>query len=311
MKKIKLGKDGPISPAIALGCMRFNKKTSHEVKSILKTAINSNINFFDHADIYGAGYCEEIFGNSFNSLGINRDAIIIQSKCGIIKDDNGTTIRYDFSKKHIISSVKESIDRLKCDYLDIFALHRPDMLLDPEEIADAFYSLHKQGLVKYFGVSNQNPNEIDLIQKSTSHNLIVNQLQFGIAHTSMMDINIYTNKNHTKANLKDGEILNYCRLNDITIQAWGPLSTSDRSGIFIDNPKYEELNSKLQLVGNDYNVSKEAMAIAWILRHPANIQVIIGTTQPKRIENIAEASEINITRNEWYDIYNCAGNILP
>ena len=311
MKKIVLGKTGPISSAIALGCMRLKEMSVAEVKELIKTALDNEIDLFDHADIYGANYCEEIFGRALSELKPPREKILIQSKCGIERDATGPNHAFNFTKDYIINAAEGSIKRLQCEYLDILALHRPDTLADPEEVASAFDNLYTRGLVRYFGVSNQNSLETELLQSATPHKLIVNQLQFGPAHTSMIDINIYTNRSETKATLKDGEILNYSRLKGITIQAWSPFSVSNLSGLFIDHSDYKELNDILEKLSLKYGAEKNAITAAWIMRHPANMQVIVGTTKPARIKEIAKSGDISLTHHEWYDVYKAAGNPLP
>ncbi|MCL1996962.1 MAG: aldo/keto reductase [Defluviitaleaceae bacterium] len=311
MKKIALGKIGPISSAIALGCMRLKDMKVGDVGTLIETALENGINLFDHADIYGAGYCEEIFGKAHKEFKIPREKMVIQSKCGIERGPQGPNTSFNFGYDYIIKAVEGSIKRLECEYLDILALHRPDTLVDPTAVAEAFDNLYTRGLVRYFGVSNQNPMETELLQQATPHKLIVNQLQFGPAHTPMIDINIYANRPDAKAMLKEGEILNYSRINKITIQAWSPFAISDRSKFFFDDEKYAELNGVINQLAQKYELQPNAIATAWILRHPAEIQVIVGTTKPQRIKEIAKASSITLTHKEWYDIYKAAGNQLP
>ncbi len=304
MKKIKFGPTDIEVSSVILGLMRINQ--AKDPVKVLTTAIDNEITFFDHADIYGGGECESIFADALAKTDAKREALFIQSKCGIVPGK-----MFDFSKEHIISSVEGSLKRLNTDYLDALLLHRPDTLFEPEEVAAAFDQLEKDGKVKYFGVSNQKPGQIELLKKYVSQPLVANQLQFGIMHTGMIDQGIHVNMTDGGSVDHDGEILEYSRLHDMTIQAWSPYQYGFFEGVFIDNDKFPELNEKLVALADKYKTTPTGIASAWILRHPANIQVIAGTMTPHRIEEIAQASEIVLTREEWYDVYKAAGNILP
>lgn len=305
MKTIDLGKSGLSAPEIALGCMRINKIEFSEAQKTVSECIDLGINFFDHADIYGKGECEKIFGNILKKGGIQRNKVIIQTKCGIREGF------FDFSMEHIVKSVNESLERLQTDYIDVLLLHRPDTLMEPEEVAQAFDILHKEGKVRFFGVSNQNSGQLALLQKHTDFKLIVNQLQFGIKHTGLIDSGLNVNMQNGAAVSRDNGTLEYCRLNDITIQAWSPFQYGFFEGTFLGNVKFEKLNKVIDRLSKKYDASPNAVAAAWILRHPAKIQVIIGTMNRERISGIAQASEIYLTREEWYEIYRAAGNVLP
>ncbi|WP_313538521.1 aldo/keto reductase [Enterococcus sp.] len=304
MKKIKFGPTDIEVSSVILGLMRINQ--AKDPVKVLTTAIDNEITFFDHADIYGGGECETIFADALAKTDAKREALFIQSKCGIVPGK-----MFDFSKEHIISSVEGSLKRLNTDYLDALLLHRPDTLFEPEEVAAAFDQLEKDGKVKYFGVSNQKPGQIELLKKYVSQPLVANQLQFGIMHTGMIDQGIHVNMTDGGSVDHDGEILEYSRLHDMAIQAWSPYQYGFFEGVFIDNDKFPELNEKLVALADKYKTTPTGIASAWILRHPANIQVIAGTMTPHRIEEIAQASEIVLTREEWYDVYKAAGNILP
>lgn len=304
MKKIKFGPTDIEVSSVILGLMRINQ--AKDPVKVLTTAIDNEITFFDHADIYGGGDCETIFADTLAKTDAKREALFIQSKCGIVPGK-----MFDFSKEHIISSVEGSLKRLNTDYLDALLLHRPDTLFEPEEVAAAFDQLEKDGKVKYFGVSNQKPGQIELLKKYVSQPLVANQLQFGIMHTGMIDQGIHVNMTDGGSVDHDGEILEYSRLHDMAIQAWSPYQYGFFEGVFIDNDKFPELNEKLVALADKYKTTPTGIASAWILRHPANIQVIAGTMTPHRIEEIAQASEIVLTREEWYDVYKAAGNILP
>ena len=304
MKKIKFGSTDLEVSSVILGLMRINN--AKDPVAVLTTAIENGITFFDHADIYGGGECETIFADALAQTDYKREDLFIQSKCGIVPGK-----MFDFSKEHIIASVEGSLKRLKMDYLDSLLLHRPDTLVEPEEVAAAFDELEKAGKVKHFGVSNQNPGQIELLKKYVSQPLLANQLQFGIMHTGMIDQGIHVNMTDSGSVDHDGGILEYSRLNDMTIQAWSPYQYGFFEGVFIGNDKFPELNAKLEELAEKYQTTATGIASAWILRHPANMQVIAGTMTPHRIEEIAKASTIVLTRQEWYEVYLAAGNILP
>jgi predicted oxidoreductase len=285
--------------------MRIAKLSKNDASILLNTALENGINFFDHADIYGAGKSEEVFAEAFHMNPIIREKIYIQTKCGIRKS------YFDFSKKHILNSVDESLKRLKTDYVDTFLLHRPDTLVEPEEVAEAFNTLESAGKVRHFGVSNHNPRQIELLQKFVDQKLIINQLQFSLTNTGMIDRGINVNMENPASIDHDGGILDYCRLNDIRIQPWSPFLFGYFEGVYLDHPKFPELNEILARIAKEKNTNKSALVIAWILHHPAKMQPIVGTTNPQRLTNICEASDINLTRLEWYEIYRAAGNVLP
>lgn len=311
MKKILVRKNSPSAdekleiPEIGLGCMRITGlKDKKEVRKLVDTALDEGINFFDHADIYAGGGAETIFGEAFPKELRNR--ILLQTKCAI-----RSGCCYDFSKNHILSSVEGSLKRLQTDFIDILLLHRPDTLMDCEEVAEAFNKLHKSGKVRYFGVSNQNSMQIELLNRCCGEKIIFNQLQFSIAHCGIIDSGINVNINNDAGTNRDGSILEYCRLKDITIQAWSPFQYGMFEGIFIGSDKYPELNRVMNRLAESYKVTPNAIAIAWILRHPAGIQAIVGSTNTGRIREICRASDIKLTREEWYELYMAAGKTLP
>lgn len=303
MYNIELGKSGLSVPTIAVGCMRMRNLDEKQTAAMVDTALSHGANFFDHADIYGGGRSEEIFSKVVPTS--MREKILIQTKCGIRQG------LYDFSYEHIIKSVEGSLKRLNTDYIDVLLLHRPDTLMEPEEVARAFSQLKESGKVRHFGVSNHNPYQIELLQSALPMPLCANQLQFGIGHTSMIDSGINVNMYREGSPVRDGGVLDFCRLNKITIQPWSPMQYGFFEGVFIDNEKFPELNETLSRIGEKYGVSKTTMAIAWILRHPAKMQPVTGTTSPERLADCLKAAEVNITREEWYEIYRAAGNKLP
>ena len=305
MKTITLNNTNLSIPEIGMGCMRIVElENANAVKSWVDTALEHGINFFDHADIYGKGRCEELFGQVLTpSL---REKIILQSKCSIRPG-----IAFDFSKEHILNSVDGILKRLNTEYLDILLLHRPDTLMEPEEVADAFRILKESGKVRHFGVSNQTPMQMELLSKYCDEPLLINQLQLSIAHCPMINSGINANMYNDSGINRDGGVLEYCRLKDITIQAWSPFQYGMFEGIFLGNEKFAELNKVIDDLAEKYNVTNSAIAVAWILRHPAGIQTIVGTTNKDRIAQISKASEIGLTREEWYALYMAAGNKLP
>lgn len=305
MKSIQLGGTGLEVSAIGLGCMRLAKLDTAEAKKLLLSAIEEGINFFDHADIYGGGRSEELFAEAFGMLPFSREDVVLQSKCGIRRG------WYDFSKEHIITSAEASLKRLNTDYLDILLLHRPDTLMEPEEVAEAFELLKRDGKVRYFGVSNHNPMQIELLKRYLGQELIVNQMQLSLAHCPLIDEGINVNIGNDLSPVRTGGLLEYCRLKNITIQAWSPFQYGFFEGSFIGSEKYPELNTALDALAADNGVTNSAIAIAWILRHPAKIQPIVGTTSAKRLSDIAKASNVSMTREEWYKLYLAAGKRLP
>lgn len=304
MKTIPFGKSGLQVPAIALGCMRLTALDEQGTQRYVRTALDLGANFFDHADIYGGGACEELFGKAI--AGIPRDQLIIQSKCGIVPGK-----RYDFSKEYILNAVDGILQRLGIDYLDALLLHRPDALMDPVEVAEAFATLKASGKVNHFGVSNQNPYQMALLQKYLPMPIVANQLQLSVTNCTMITQGMEVNMATPGAVGRDGGVLDYCRLNDITIQPWSPFQYGFFEGVFIGSDKYPELNKKLDEIAEKYGVTATTIAVAWLLRHPANFQPIIGTMNLTRLADCVKACDIQLTRQEWYDIYLSAGNMLP
>lgn len=303
MKKIEFGKSGLQVPSVAVGCMRISDMSEKEVSAFVDTALENGANFFDHADIYGGGKSETVFGKAITpSL---RENIFIQTKCGIRKG------QFDFSYEHIINSVNGSLERLGTEYIDVLLLHRPDVLMEPEEVAKAFDELKSSGKVRHFGVSNQNPYQMKLLQSCLDMPICANQLQFSIMHAPMIQSGINVNMYNDSAVNRDGGVLDFCRLNKITIQPWSPMQYGFFKGCFVDNEEFPELNKTLENIGNKYGVSKTTISFAWILRHPAKMQPITGTTNLTRLKDCIKASEIELTHEEWYEIYRSAGNVLP
>lgn len=293
---------------IILGCMRMPALSADEVANMIESAYQMGINFFDHATCYGDGDAETRFGEAFPRTGLKREEVVIQSKCGIHPERK----EFDWTKEDIIKSAEESLSRLKTNYLDVLLLHRPDLLFDPEEVAEAFDNLYLSGKVRYFGVSNVTPGELELLKKYVKPPLVFNQLQFSLDQTQLIDSALYLNNLTTDRSIvRDNGILDYCRMNDITIQTWSPLQIGMFQGCFIDHPDYPELNAALAKIGKKYNIGKSAVAIAWILRHPAKMQVVVGTMNPGHLQEICEAMKVDLTHQEWYELYLASGKFLP
>ncbi|CAI6086524.1 aldo/keto reductase [Cohnella sp. JJ-181] len=305
MRTIKLGTSSLEVPVIAVGCMRINSLEKAEAERFVRTSLEAGANFFDHADIYGGGACEEIFADAIHMNDDIREKIVLQSKCGIRKGS------FDFSKEHILTSVDGILKRLKTDYLDILLLHRPDALVEPEEVAEAFDLLERSGKVRHFGVSNQKPMQIELLKKYVKQPLVANQLQLSITNANMISNGLNVNMENESAIDRDGSILDYCRLNDITVQPWSPFQYGFFKGVFLDNEEFPELNAKIDEIAKKYEVSNTTIAIAWLLRHPARMQPVTGTMNIERLLDCVKASDVQLTREEWYEIFRSAGNILP
>ena len=306
MKYIHIqGLDRPASN-IVMGCMRISSLSKEELEKLILGNLELGINFFDHADIYGRGTCEEKFGQAVDLHSSLRDEMIIQTKCGI----RGGW--FDFSKEHIINSVDQSLKRLNTDYLDVLLLHRPDTLMEPEEVAEAFITLHNAGKVLSFGVSNQNTMQLALLQQYVPYPLGINQLQFGLGHSSLVDEGLAANMKIDQSIIRTDGFLDYARLHHVTIQAWSPFQYGYFEGlIFGITEKYGKLNQKLDELAQKYGVANTAIATAWITRHPANIQVIAGSTKLSRMKDVVDGSELSLTKQEWYQLYTAAGNMLP
>lgn len=298
------------SSAIVMGCMRIGDKPLTQVEKVIFEALRAGVNTFDLADIYGGGNCEKVFGVAIKDLGIPRKDFILQTKCGIRKNPNGKIVRFDFSKEYIIESVEGSLKRLNTEYIDSLLLHRPDTLVAPDEVGEAFERLRDDGKVKVFGVSNFNAMQIQLFRASGIQ-VAANQVQFSLKHTPLVDagfnVNMYKDESVTRA----GDTLEYCRLKGILLQAWSPLQYGFFEGVFLDNEKFPELNAELDALAKKYGVTPAAIAFAWILRHPAFKQVVTGTSTPERMEEICKAADIRLTHEEWYQLYFAAGNTLP
>ncbi|KRL55857.1 aldo/keto reductase [Furfurilactobacillus rossiae] len=317
MKQRNIGGTDFKASAVALGIMRMEALSADDAAKTLDSAFDAGINYIDSADIYGMGNSEKVFKQALAKSSVKRDQLYIQSKGGIIFDparSHGSFVfgqRYDFSKQHLIESVDGILERMGIDYLDAFLLHRPDPLMEPDEVAAAFDELQASGKVRHFGVSNFNPEQIEMLQAATSQRLLINQLQFSIMHSGMIDEGLHVNMTDDRSVMHDGGLLEYSRRKHMTVQTWSPFQYGFFDGTFINNDKFKELNDKLQELAEKYDVSKNAIATAWILRHPANMQVLLGTMTPAHIIDSARGADIDLTKQEWYDVYFAAGNDLP
>ena len=303
MKSIKIG--GLSASAVALGCMRMASLEEREIDAVMETALEAGVNFFDHADIYGGGAAERKFGAYLKRSGLDPDSILIQSKCAI---HDG---QYDFSREHILRSVDGSLTRLGVDHLDLLLLHRPDTLMEPDEVAEAFSRLEASGKVRRFGVSNHNAMQIELLRTAVKQELAVDQLQFSPTEAGLVTSGMNVNMKNPESVMHDGALLEYCRIKGITIQTWSPFQHGFFAGSYIDSPDYPELNAKLAEVGEAHGLDKTGAAAAWILRHPASMQLIAGTMNPERQRAICRAADVTLSRTEWYGIYRAAGHRLP
>ena len=309
MKSINVVNGPANASAIIMGCMRMPALSVDQAEKMIQTAVELGINFFDNATCYGEdGEAEKRFGDAFKQSGLKREDVIIQSKCGLRFERN----EFDWSKENILISVDESLSRMKTDYLDALLLHRPDLIFEPEEVAEAFDILAKNGKVRYFGVSNVPPMEFKLLRRYVKQPLVFNQLQFSLEQSQLIDQPLYLNNLTTERSIdRDNGTVDYCRLHDITIQAWSPLQHGFFKGCFVDSPDFPEINKVLAELGEKYGVPKTAIAIAWILRHPAKMQAIAGTMNPVHLKEICDATKVELTHNEWYKLYLSSGKKLP
>lgn len=305
MEMIRLGQSDLEVSRLALGCMRLAGLDLEQAKQVIQTSLDLGINFFDHADIYGKGQSERLFGQALKELAVPREQVFIQSKCGIRSGF------FDFSKDYILQAVDGILERLQTNYLDVLVLHRPDTLWEPAEVAEAFQELKKAGKVRHFGLSNVNRYQLEHLQHYLTEPLLVNQLQFSLVHTPMIDSGLQVNMLTDGSSNRDGAILDYCRLHGITIQVWSPFLIDLAKGTFFDHPDYPELNQLLQELAQEKAVSVEAIATAFILRHPAKMQVIVGSMNVERLKRIAQATKVDLSREEWYRLYLSTGKLLP
>ncbi|MDR0626150.1 MAG: aldo/keto reductase [Bifidobacteriaceae bacterium] len=310
MKKTIIPGTDLLASNVIAGMMRIDKLSDSEIRALQSAATESGINFIDHADVYGYDHlCERRWAEALGLTSAQRADLIIQTKAGIVPAEP----LFDFSTEHLIEAAEGSLKALGTDYIDILLLHRPDALVEPDEVAAAFDQLHEQGKVRYFGVSNHTPLQIELLKRSVNQPLVINQLQLSITHAPLIAEGVATNMQGLPQSVDRGAgLLDYCRLNNITIQAWSPFQKGFFDGVFLgDRADYPELNDLLDAYAAKYKVEPIAIATAWIFRHPANMQVVLGTTNPDRIRNAAQGSGIRLTRAEWYALFRAAGYTVP
>ncbi len=290
---------------VALGCMRIAEMSDSEAENYISTVVDLGYNYFDHADIYGGGECERVFGRALARNKSLRDKIIIQTKCGIRSG------MYDFSKEHIISSVENSLKSFGVEKIDVLLLHRPDLLMEPEEVAEAFDYLESSGKVGAFGVSNHSASQIELLKTAVKQDISINQMQLSLVNATLVSSGANVNLQNRDGTNYDGYLRDYCRLHNITVQPWSPLQHGFISGAFLGNPEFKEVNKKLCEIAEKYGVSDTGMAIAWLLRLPEKMQPVVGSTNLKRLEEISKAADIELSREDWYALYLAAGYKLP
>lgn len=306
MKQISLGGSGWMVPSVVVGCMRLGDLDGAALGRFIHTALDCGANYFDHADIYGGGACEERFGAALqNDPSLRREELILQSKCGIRQGF------YDSSREHLLGAVDGILKRLRTDYLDVLLIHRPDALVEPEEVAAAFDELERKGKVRRFGVSNHKPMQIELLRKTVRQPLLVNQLQFSLPVSNVVANGMEVNMETPGSADRDGSVLDYARLHDMTIQAWSPFQAPNWGGCFLGDGRYPDLNRELDVLAAEHRVSATAIAAAWVLRHPADMQLVAGTARESRLREIVRACEVRLTREEWYRLYLAAGHPLP
>jgi predicted oxidoreductase len=304
---------------LAVGCMglggglapdtQLTADHERQARELLDAAEEIGANFFDHADIYGRGRSEEVFGRVLKQRPSLRDRIVIQSKCGIRWADEppGTPQRFDFSRDHILESVDGILRRLSTDRLDILLLHRPDALWEGEEIAEAFQKLHHSGKVRYFGVSNQNRFQMEYLQSFLLDPLVANQVEMSLLHNGFVEAGISFNQNSPR--YPDGweGTMEYCRMSGVLLQAWSPLAQGVLMGNVDGQPENIRRTAALvQQYAQQHETTPEALLLAWLLRHPAKIQPVLGTSRPGRLRACAKALSVSLSREEWYSLFAAA-----
>lgn len=309
MRTVKLGSSGIDVPQVVIGCMHMSEIPDDELNRFVHAAIDLGCTHFDHADIYGKGECESEFGRVMAAdPSIRREDLFIQSKCSIRPGF------YDMSHDWIVSSVDGILGRLQTDYLDLLLIHRPDALVEPDEVARAFDELEAAGKVRHFGVSNHKPSQMELLRKSVTQPLLVDQMQFSIPVSDMVANGIEVNTEGAGAVDRDESTLDWCRLNDVTIQAWSPFQRPSWRGPFIgDTEEFGPLNDELTTLSQKYSCTPTTLAAAWVLRHPAHMQLVSGTTKASRLAEVAAGADVarELTRQDWYALYRSAGHPLP
>ncbi|OZE26749.1 aldo/keto reductase [Rhodococcus sp. 05-2254-5] len=316
MRTVRFGSTDTQVSNIVAGMMRIAGSTDEEIRQLYGTAREAGIDFFDHADLYGFNHpgggphlCERRFAEALQLSPSEREQITVQTKTSIVADPWG----YDQSYEHIVTSAEKSLKALGTDYLDVLLLHRPDALVEPEEVARAFDHLESTGKVRAFGVSNHTPRQIDLLETAVTQPLVANQVQLSLTHSTIIAQGLSANMagQPDSVTRDGGGIVDYCRIKKITLQAWSPFQKGFQDGVFFGSEEYPELNAELDRLAEKYGVTPIAIATAWITRHPAGIQVVLGTTTPRRVSDAAAGSDIALTRGEWYGLIQAAGHNVP
>ncbi|KAB1659677.1 aldo/keto reductase family oxidoreductase [Pseudoclavibacter chungangensis] len=316
MRTVPLGPAGLRTSNIAAGMMRIATATDEHIRTLYETARDAGIDLFDHADLYGFDvpgggrhFCERRFSSALGLSPAERAEIVLQTKTGIVPEP----WHYDHSFEHIVASTEESLVALDTDYLDVLLLHRPDALVEPEEVARAFDHLESSGKVRAFGVSNHTPRQIDLLRTAVEQPIVANQIQLSITHANIIEQGLAANiASSDDAITRDGGgIVDHARANGITLQAWSPFQKGLFDGVFLGSPDYPELNAELDRLAAKYDVTPTGIATAWITRHPAGIQVVLGTTTPERVVEAAAGTDLPLTRAEWYGLVRAAGHTVP
>ncbi len=311
MRRVTLGPTGQQVPNVVAGMMRIEEMSDEAIRALYDACRDAGVDFFDHADLYGSSRhgCERRFAEALNLSPAERDEITLQTKTGIVADD----WHFDHSYEHIVTSAEESLQALGTDRLDVLLLHRPDALVEPEEVARAFDHLESAGKVRSFGVSNHTPRQIDLLKTAVTQPIVANQVQLSITHSTIVAQGLASNMAGEDDSITrdGGGLVDYSRINGITLQAWSPFQKNFFDGVIFGAPEYAELNEMMDRLAAKYDVTPTAIATAWITRHPAHMQVVLGTTNPQRIADAAAGSDIPLTRPEWYGLITAAGHKVP
>ncbi|MBF5082243.1 aldo/keto reductase family oxidoreductase [Quadrisphaera sp. INWT6] len=308
VKTQQLSRTGTEVSSVVLGLMRIDALDDAAVRDLVSTALDAGVTMLDHADVYGGDHlCERRFGDAVRLTPEQREKVQLVSKVGI-RDGY-----FDFSTEHILSSVDASLEALRTDHLDVLLLHRPDALVEPEEVAAAFDQLEASGKVRHFGVSNHTPLQQDLLRTAVRQPLVVNQVQLSITHAPLVATGVASNMRDLDQSVhRDGGMLDHARLHGTTLQAWSPFQGGFFTGTFIgDRENYAELNDVLDELAQTHGVTPTGIATAWITRHPADIQVVLGSTKAQRVLEVAAGSDVRLSRPEWYRLFTAAGYLVP
>lgn len=311
MRLVPLGPTDRQVPNVVAGMMRIEEMSDEAIRELYDACREAGVDFFDHADLYGSARhgCERRFAEALRLTPSERDEITLQTKTGIVPDE----WHFDHSYEHIVASAEESLQALGTDRIDVLLLHRPDALVEPDEVARAFDHLESSGKVRAFGVSNHTPRQIDLLKTAVTQPIVANQVQLSVTHSTIVAQGLAANMAGEEDSITrdGGGLVDHARINRITLQAWSPFQKSFFDGVIFGAPEYPELNAMLDTLAAKYGVTPTAIATAWITRHPAGMQVVLGTTTPQRVRDAAAGSDIPLTRAEWYGLITAAGHKVP